>query len=400
MIRAYESPNQHLLYSVMASVSLRTFGESFWSARLPSMLAGVAGIWAVYALALRVADRNEAIAAALLTAVSYHHIWFSQNARGYALMMLLTAWSTAKLLDAGRNGRARDWAAWAILMALAITAIHNAAFVLVAQVAACLVFRRNGPAAAIGALVAGAIAVAAHGFILGKMFDFWSTEDRAGFGGGVASGGVFAQIVARGLAAGWTGIGVVVAGAVAARGAWSYWKQDRFLIAIFVLPALLNAAAIVLLHYGAYPRAFLYMLPPAILFLIRGCGSPVPVAALAILSAASLIPNYRYPKQDYTGALAAARAKLQPGDALTGAGMAGGVYRMYYAPNVQPLRTVDDLHAVESRSRRVWVLYSFPRDMRLRFSPLYDELESRYEIIATFPGTLDDGTIWLVRSKL
>ena len=51
ILTAYQSPNQHLLYSVLASISRSTFGESAWSVRLPAALAGIASIPAFFWLA-------------------------------------------------------------------------------------------------------------------------------------------------------------------------------------------------------------------------------------------------------------------------------------------------------------------------------------------------------------
>ena len=48
--------------------------------------------------------------------------------------------------------------------------------------------------------------------------------------------------------------------------------------------------------------------------------------------------------------------------------------------------------------RAVWVLYSFTRDMRRFFPQIYDYIETDFDPVATFPGTLGDGTLYLVRA--
>ena len=40
---AYESPNQHVLYSALASLSLSWFGESAWAARFPAAVRFLLG---------------------------------------------------------------------------------------------------------------------------------------------------------------------------------------------------------------------------------------------------------------------------------------------------------------------------------------------------------------------
>ena len=84
-IVSHYSRNNHLLYSVLAYATLNVFGEYPWTLRLPAVVFGVACIPALYALGTVVTSRLEALLAAGLLAVSYHHIWFSQNARGYTV---------------------------------------------------------------------------------------------------------------------------------------------------------------------------------------------------------------------------------------------------------------------------------------------------------------------------
>jgi len=49
--------------------------------------------------------------------------------------------------------------------------------------------------------------------------------------------------------------------------------------------------------------------------------------------------------------------------------------------------------------RRVWVLLTLPRDMRLRFPDLTRVIETDFEPVARFRGTLGDGDVYLVRSR-
>lgn len=59
-------------------------------ARLPSILAGIASIIALYFLLLRIKDKKTALYAALILALSPYHIFISATARGYAILLLLT----------------------------------------------------------------------------------------------------------------------------------------------------------------------------------------------------------------------------------------------------------------------------------------------------------------------
>ena len=407
---AYESPNQHLLYSVVASISRSAFGESAWAVRLPAALAGIASIPAFFWLASAVAPRREAWLATALLTVSYHHIWFSQSARGYSPMMFCVIMGTALLIRARAGGARWHWWAYAGVMGCGILFLQNTVFVLLGHAAAAMVvdwrLRRPHLLAAGGAV---AIAVAGHLPLLAGILEIWRTMDRAGGGSGITSVADFWGLVLRGLQSGFFLPGVAVGGLLAAFGWMDFWKKNRWVALAFLLSAGWGVLAIVVLQYGAYPRAFLYCLPFALLFIVRGArcaGEAVSARPLAgdmvagflvLCSIGSLYFLYRHPKQDYSGALTWVDQRRAVTEILAGAGMAGGVYQLYYRPDLPVVLTLDELRTLEQSRKTVWVLFSFTRDMRLRYGPLYDYLQANYRIEAALPGTLDDGTIYIVR---
>src|SRR5271169_6721860 len=64
----YAGQNQHMLYSLLAHISIRLFGEQPWSLRLPAVLFGVASVPALYCFARLVTTNREALfASALIT---------------------------------------------------------------------------------------------------------------------------------------------------------------------------------------------------------------------------------------------------------------------------------------------------------------------------------------------
>jgi 4-amino-4-deoxy-L-arabinose transferase-like glycosyltransferase len=77
------SANQHVLYATLANISVAVFGATEAAVRLPAVLFGVAAIFALYYLARILTSESEALWATALLTVMYHHIWFSQNARGW-----------------------------------------------------------------------------------------------------------------------------------------------------------------------------------------------------------------------------------------------------------------------------------------------------------------------------
>ncbi len=87
-------------------------GGSEWLLRLPSALAGVASIGLIYALGVELFDSPSGVLAALLLAISPLHIWYSQEARMYALV---SAFVLAAALFAVRALRTNSWVDWLAL---------------------------------------------------------------------------------------------------------------------------------------------------------------------------------------------------------------------------------------------------------------------------------------------
>lgn len=81
------------LYYLVARCTLYFFGYSSFVIRLLSVVIGTLGIWAIYNLGKELKNREVGWIAGLFTAVNYFHIYYSQDARSYGLMYLLSTWS-------------------------------------------------------------------------------------------------------------------------------------------------------------------------------------------------------------------------------------------------------------------------------------------------------------------
>ena len=109
LLTTYSSLNNHMLYSLLAKVSIGLFGETPWALRLPAALYGIGSVAALWYLARQVTGPLQAGFTALLLAVSYHHIWFSQNARGYTGLLFWTLVATTVLVNATRSASWKPW---------------------------------------------------------------------------------------------------------------------------------------------------------------------------------------------------------------------------------------------------------------------------------------------------
>jgi mannosyltransferase len=96
------------LHYVLLHAWVRVFGDSDFSVRLPSAIASVAAVWAVYKLGAYVLGWAEGCIAALLMATSSFHIAYAQETRAYALLALLSVLSCywfARLLHGDSDAR-------------------------------------------------------------------------------------------------------------------------------------------------------------------------------------------------------------------------------------------------------------------------------------------------------
>jgi uncharacterized membrane protein len=127
------------LYYLVAWLWSRPFGTGEAWMRSLSALAGTGSILAVYlaARALPLSRRAGLIAAAAV-AVSPVLVWFSQDARAYALVFLLTALSFLFFARARRSESRRDLAWWAAFSSLALATHYFAGFVVLAEAALLL----------------------------------------------------------------------------------------------------------------------------------------------------------------------------------------------------------------------------------------------------------------------
>lgn len=148
------------LYYALAWLWSRPFGTGEIWLRSLSALAGTASIAVVYLAAVALPLRRRAgLLAAAIVAVSPVLVWFSQDARAYALVFLLTALSFLFFARLRRRWNRRDLACWAGFAALSIATHYFAAFVVVAE-AALLLGRRPSPQRVELAVALAAVAAA------------------------------------------------------------------------------------------------------------------------------------------------------------------------------------------------------------------------------------------------
>lgn len=426
----FRGDNKHPLYALLAHLCLSLFGESAWAIRLPALLFGVAAVPMLYWLAKPFVGRREAIAAAVLLAVSYHHIWFSQSARGYSALLFFALLTTHQMFAMLRRGDRR--AAWAFGACIALGTYAHLTFVffVFAQfLLALLMWARPvaGPARPDWRLVllpfvgGGVLSAAMHSPMFDPMLAYFTQpSDQTG----VSSP---AWALAEGLRVLQAGFGnffglALVALAVAipvGLAGWVTWfRRDRDMALLMVLAPMTIIVGALIGRGTMYPRFFFVLGGFFVLVVVRGAwatgaflarvfarGAESPrvallgerlglvgVGVLVLASLASLPRNWRVDKQDFEGPLALVRQRAAPGDQVAVADVTAAVYLLYYQLPWTRVKTADDLDALRSRGR-VWFLYTFPRYLDLYDPGLAAHVDRDCHEEEVFPATLGGGEV-------
>ncbi len=128
--------NHPPLYFLVLWGTVRVLGYGTLAVHVPSIIAGTLLIPAVYITGRELFDRRTGVVAAAFTTIAPLLVWYSQEARPYALFMLfatLAVWAQMRIL---RDGRARYWVAYgALTIALIYTHYFSLIPIAIQQVA-------------------------------------------------------------------------------------------------------------------------------------------------------------------------------------------------------------------------------------------------------------------------
>lgn len=427
IVTTYDDQNNHLLFTLLARMSFLTFGESIWALRLPAVCFGVAGIWALYLFATSVADRREAILSAAFLTVSYHHLWFSQNARGYTALLFWTTLSMWYLVRALRERRRLFWLLYAVCASLGAFTHMSMGFIVTGHLIVVLVFswrRRESVPPPDWAGMAGAFTLVGlfsyqlHALVLpqvlsGMMFQgsrvpvvswknpIWSLME-----------------VLRSMELGFGSIPALAALLLFAIGAISFARTMPLVLWLLAVPTAVAGVVMLGMGYTLFPRFFFFDLGLGAVILIRGAmrvgesvaerlrpGSPrvrsagtAICVAMCVASAGTLRVAY-LPKQDFAGALAFVEERRRDGDAVATVGVATMPYEKYYRPAWQYPKTAEELEGIQNGARRTWVIYTLPVHLREARPRIMDNIERNFEVVREFYGTLGGGTVIVCLSR-
>ena len=440
VVASYQRSNNHLLNTLLVKASVALFGEQEWAIRLPAILFGSATVPALYWACRETVGRRVALGAAFLLAVSYHHIFFSQNARGYAGYMLFAIAASGFLVSGLQRDRPRDWVLYVAAMYLGFASQLLTTFVYIAHalvgIAALIqVWSRGDSPAPLCRRLTGVFAILGllvfqlYALILPQAYVVAKTTYGADASGFRPFTMEFLQEIVKGVSAGF-GAGLLLAAipvlALGAVGFVGLLRRRWLLGAALAVPLLTTAAFLLLRGYTFSPRFFLLAVPLTMLCAAQSIESAtnflggrrpsgarlaprlVSVATLLLgcLSAAALGPYYRTPKQDYRAAVGYLEVTRRPGDAIVVFGIAERGMQFYARKagvadsDYTYLRDIDALHRLvaSDTARRVFVVTTFMRDLRLTYPSLDAELRTTWVERARFAGTVGDGAVLVFTS--
>ncbi|MCI0591203.1 MAG: glycosyltransferase family 39 protein [Gammaproteobacteria bacterium] len=420
IVSTYDSENQHLLYSLLTHASFQIFGESAWSLRFPAVLFGIGSIGALYLLGRQVTSAQESLFAAAILAFSYHHVWFSQNGRGYTGLLFWTILASWLLLRGLREKRPQLWLFYAAAAALGVYTHMTMIFVIVGHfiIYLTILFARRREiwphrwaGFFLGFCLAGFLTLQLYALVLPQLSTgaeksvvelwkqpLWTLFEFArglqiGFGGGIVA--IFALLI---FGAGLT----------------SYARTNPVVIPLLLIPALIGSAVVIGMGHHLWPRFFFFTFGFGALVVVRGAmvlgrgatrllklrSFPMGTAACTglILVSGMSLPSAYGPKQDYGAALAFVKARQKPDDAIVTAGLAAFPYKRFYKVDWKAVETLEALNTIRSSAKRTWLLYTLAPVLQSVYPEIMRSIQRDFKVVKRFNGTLRGGTIFICRS--
>jgi mannosyltransferase len=121
------------LYFVLLHYWIHLFGASEFAARLLSAIIGIISLFMIYKVGSLVFDHEAGLLSAFIMALSGFHIWYSQDARPYSLLVLTSLLSMYFFIQLHRRRTHRDSIGYIVWSSLLIYTHYFGFFILLAQ---------------------------------------------------------------------------------------------------------------------------------------------------------------------------------------------------------------------------------------------------------------------------
>lgn len=427
------SMNHHYFFSLQAKLASAVFGPENWAYRLPAMIFGLGTVAAVWWLARDIAGARIAHVSALLVALSYHQVWFSQNARGYTE---LAFWSTLGLIFFLRGmarPKAATWIGFGLAAAAAVFTHLTGAFFFVALGLVWLVALATGfgrppltraqvMMPLLGVLAGVAVVLALYLPVLPSVLEtvggvaetsagdpmqeyqnpLWTVLEglRTAFG---RAGPLALFVGACGLAV--TGLGAV----------GTHRKAPLFFW-IVAAHVVVTVGVLLALNMRIWPRFFFVDIGLLLVLITVGCATGARIAARIVgraalepllfgaatvamlgLSLALVSRNYGAPKQDLAAAHALAEEVRTDATRVYAVGPSAALFRSHFEANWGEIHDPGAYDAALAEPGPVIFVVAFPDRMFRTIPALEADADGTLTLLRALPGTLGDGAVLVYR---
>ncbi|MEO8376271.1 MAG: glycosyltransferase family 39 protein [Candidatus Sumerlaeota bacterium] len=433
----YLLAGNHQLHTFLVKALVMTLGEKEWIIRMPAVAFGTGCIPAAYWFARFALSRAQSLCLVLLLALSYHMILFSQNARGYSMHIFFSLMTSGLLIDALKRDRASSWIWFGVLSVLSFATQMIGAFVSAGQLIVVLIEiyahrRRGGNARAlltnrlplvyttIGACGALMYSVVLPEFLNYQKY-FYQQDETSGFRPFSLE---FVAEMVRGIGEGFGPgfiLGAIPLLLVGAAGFYVFCRRHRATAMMLTMPCILMMTYMIGRGIPVAPRYFLIAIPVVFMtavYAIFGfaawvgqrsqwsqnrarCAALAVIMLAAVASAAALPRLYRYPKQDYTGAirfLQSVRKNQEPILVIHYAERGTEYYGEKLGLEKKDLvivRSNETFNEQESLAREhgAYAITTLMRALRLENPAITESLNTNWKRVKDFPGTIGNGGI-------
>lgn len=437
MFTSYTSSNNHLLNMLLVKLSVACFGEVEWSVRLPAMIFGTATIPAIYWVARLAMSRWASLNGALLLAVSYHHIFFSQNARGYTAYLFFSLLASGLFVKALREDRAHLWVLYILTMFLNFASLLLSGFVFLSHIivsgVTIFLLRRRWVSpvpllrhlAVVFVIVSLLWAQLYAAVLVEASWVLQTVYSQPGSGYQLFSLAFWEEMI-RGLSAGFgAGLAFVMLPFALIMG-WGFivLLRRRWELAVaLVLPPVLNILFLVFARLTLSPRFLLLGLLLAVISIVLGIGAfsgwiaercgksgghmshrltTAAILMICVASLASLKHYYSVPKQAYRASIEYIQEIRRPEEKVFAVDLVVTGYR-YYGKRLGLVEGSDFIAMNSSEefeeatdpneSTLSYAVTTLPRLLRIEHPDLYARITQEWELVRSFPGTIGGGEI-------
>lgn len=424
LLTTYDSENQHFLYTLFAHTCIAWFGDSSWAVRVPAVIFGVGSLLGVYLVGRHLLSEHEALLATALLVFSYHHIWFSQNARGYTGVMFFTMMATWVFLRGLRENTVKWWCWYAVAAAAGVFVHVTMVFVIASHFliySVRLMSSKNWRQSMAwrgmlyGFVMGGLLTFQLHALVMPQILGQIGQKTNV-----QAWNNPFWTVIEiiRGIQVGVKGGLVVLAAALMLFG-FGVWKMGRtsgLMLALLLLPAALGTAVVLGIGHPLWPRFFFFLSGFVALVVVhgvmilaasisemlklsraKGLVLGTGLSLMVILGSAISVPAVYAPKQDYRSALSYVERNRNPEDAVVAVGLAQFPYKQFFETNWTTAETLEELNAIRTRANRTWVVMTMPMHLEAYAPDIWSSLKSEFLLQTVFPGTLGDGAVYVYR---